>query len=367
MFQESAAPFWVRRITALFTIAVVLVFFFYFFNAVTTVALGVLAAAIVACALNPLLRYIPAPRGLAAGIVGLGLIAVVAGLLLALSLPLARPVQDQLTQTSWNESMVRVDALLVRISNWVHLEKPMSSDELMLELGHFFASDRSWLMLAGVRDAVLAVMLWVAFIFVGSIFLLASSRNVLLAPAIRAIPAAHRQSFHDMLDAAGSRLRWWMIGTLGGMLVVFTASCIGYSIARLKFALPLALLASLCEMVPTVGPALAATVAVFFAASQNGGAVIGVLVTYGVIQTLEAYLVLPLIMRGAVKIHPAISLFSVVFWAKVFGVPGLMLAIPINLTLGSAVEYLYVRPREKREALEAAKTPPALPPGSNVG
>jgi predicted PurR-regulated permease PerM len=50
-----------------------------------------------------------------------------------------------------------------------------------------------------------------------------------------------------------------------------------------------------------------------------------------------------------VKIHPAVTLFSVVFWAKVFGVPGLMMAIPINLVIGSAVEYLYIRPREQRE------------------
>ena len=48
------------------------------------------------------------------------------------------------------------------------------------------------------------------------------------------------------------------------------------------------------------------------------------------------------------QIHPAVTLFSVVLWAKIFGVPGMMLAIPINLTLAAAIEYLYVRPRERR-------------------
>ena len=140
-----------------------------------------------------------------------------------------------------------------------------------------------------------------------------------------------------------------MIGTMGGMCVVFSASAIGYSISRLKFAFPLALLAGVGEVVPTVGPATAVLVALLFAATQSSGAVIGVLITYGVIQSLEAYLILPLIMRGAVKIHPAITLFSVVLWAKVFGIPGLMMAIPINLVIGSAVEYLYVRPREQND------------------
>ena len=46
--------------------AVLLALFFIFFSAVSTVLLGILAATIVACALNPLLVYIPGPRGVGA-------------------------------------------------------------------------------------------------------------------------------------------------------------------------------------------------------------------------------------------------------------------------------------------------------------
>ncbi|HWE01875.1 MAG TPA: AI-2E family transporter [Tepidisphaeraceae bacterium] len=348
MPDASSAPIWVRRLTTLFVFGVCFTFFIIFFNALTTVLLGVLAAAIVACALDPFLRYLPGPRGLSAGIIGLTLIAAVAALVLALSLPLAKPFQRQFE--NWPQSKASIDALLRHWSNRSHLEKPMSSDELLRNLSDFFAADRASLLLADVRDAVLAVLLWLAFVFVGSIFLLASPRDILLSPVLRAIPPRHRADIRQMLDTLGSRLRWWMIGALGGMCVVFTASGIGYSIARLKFALPLALLAGLAEMVPTIGPAVAAIIATLFAASQSSGAVVGVVITYTIIQSLEAYLILPLIMRGAVKIHPAITLFSVVLWAKIFGLPGLMLAIPINLTIGSAIEYLYVRPREREES-----------------
>ena len=139
------------------------------------------------------------------------------------------------------------------------------------------------------------------------------------------------------------------------MCVVFTASSIGFSIAGLKFALPLALLAGIAELVPTIGPTVAAVIATLFAASQSSSAVVGVVITFTIIQSFEAYVILPLIMRGAVKMHPAVTLFSVVLWAKIFGLPGLILAIPINLTIGGAVEYLYVRPRERRESELAAK------------
>lgn len=345
MAEASETPFWVRRVTLLFVTAVLLILFFNFFSAVSTVLLGVLAATIIACGLNPLLRYIPGPRGIGAGVIGLGLIAVAGGLVLALSLPLAAPIQKQLQD--WPQTKKSVDELLVKWSGRANFEKPMSTDELLTDIRGFFTTDHGSFLLESVRDAVLAVLLWIAFVFVGSIFLLASSRDVLLSPVLRLISPRYRENVRTMLDTLGTRLRWWMMGTIGGMTVVFSASVAGYSISRLKFAFPLALLAGLGEIVPTVGPAIAAVVALIFAATQSNATVVGVVLTYASIQTLEAYLILPMIMRQAVKIHPAVTLFSVVFWAKVFGVPGLMLAIPINLAIGSAVEYLYILPRER--------------------
>jgi predicted PurR-regulated permease PerM len=128
------------------------------------------------------------------------------------------------------------------------------------------------------------------------------------------------------------------------MSVVFAASLIGYLTIGVKVALPLALMAGFAEIVPTVGPAVACLIAaVVVGATQGGTAVVGVLVVWGIIQAIEAYIVLPLIMRGAVNVHPAVTLFSVVLWGKLFGVPGLMLAIPINLTIWTMLDHFRMR------------------------
>jgi predicted PurR-regulated permease PerM len=108
----------------------------------------------------------------------------------------------------------------------------------------------------------------------------------------------------------------------------------------------------LCEIVPTIGPAVAAVVAALFAAATAGsGTVAGVAIVYGIIQSVEAYVILPMIMRGAVKIHPAVTLFSVVLWGKIFGIPGLMLAIPINLTLWAAAEKFVIQKNKRLSSL----------------
>jgi predicted PurR-regulated permease PerM len=131
------------------------------------------------------------------------------------------------------------------------------------------------------------------------------------------------------------------------MTVVFTASMIGYSVIGLKMAIPLALLAGIAEIVPTVGPAIACVIAALFAGATQSGTAAGlVLLVWGCIQALEAYVILPMIMKGAVNVHPAITLFTVVLWGKIFGVAGLMLAIPINLTIWTLLEHLRMRPMD---------------------
>jgi len=335
---------WVRPLFGLFAAAAALVLFLVFFQAVSTVLLGVLAAAIVASALHPLLRFIPAPRGAGAALLGLGLIAVVAALLLALSWPLAGPINVEIND--WPRTKQTVDSFLEKWSLRAGADQALSVDELIANIGQFFAGEGGQRLFSRSADMGLAILIWLAFIFIGSIFFLADPTDRLLGPAISLAPPHRQPQLAALFADLGPKYRRWVAGTMLSMCIVFTASAIGYAIIGLKFALPLALLAGLCEIVPTVGPATAAVIAsAFAAATQGGGAVLGVLSVYAIIQSIEAYVILPMIMRGAVKIHPAVTLFTVVLWGKIFGVPGLMLAIPINLTVWSAIEHLYLRNR----------------------
>ena len=348
-------PPWVRRVTVLAVAIMALSLFFFFFNAITTVLLGVLAAAIVACTLHPLLRFIPGPRALAAGVLGLSLIASAGALFLALSWPLAKPIRSAFD--NWSKTEAAVDEFLKAKSYKFGVTPAVSVNDLFKTVGNFLAGSGGQQLFTRSADVSLSILLWLVFIFVGSIFLLAEGPASLIGPAAMLAPRRHRMRIHHMMTDLGPRLRRWVIGTLMSMAIVFTASLIGYSIVGLKLALPLALLAALCEIVPTVGPAVAGVVAGLFAAATSGsGAVAGVAIVYGVIQAVEAYVILPMIMRGAVKIHPAVTLFSVVLWGKIFGVPGLMLAIPINLTLWSVVSHFILQSSTTPKASELRGT-----------
>jgi predicted PurR-regulated permease PerM len=343
---------WVRRLTVLFVWLVAIFLFVYFFNAVATVILGVLAAAIVATTLHPLLRFIPGPRGVAAGVLGLSLIVLCAGLVLALSWPLAAPLQNAIE--NWSHTAGKVDKFLATKAVRLGIEGTPHITDIFKTVGNFLTGSGGGAFFTRSADVIFGILLWLVFIFIGSIFLLTEPASVLINPASMLVPPRHREQFRRMFYDLEPRLRRWVIGTLISMSIVFTASLIGYTVIGLQLAAPLALLAGLCEIVPTVGPAVAAVVAALFAAATGGGGTVaGVAVVYGIIQSVEAYVILPMIMKGAVKIHPAVTLFSVVLWGKIFGVPGLMLAIPINLTLWAAAERFVIQRQERLPAVTA--------------
>src|SRR5690606_18560946 len=86
-------------------------------------------------------------------------------------------------------------------------------------------------------------------------------------------------------------------------------------------------------------------VATMFALTQGTSTAIGVAVVYLVIQGIESYALVPIVMKRAVMIPPVVTLFTVVLWGKVFGAAGLFLAIPLDLLVWSfADRFLRQRP-----------------------
>ena len=343
-----AVPIWLAPVAWL----ILLILGLYFFNPLSTVLLGVLAACIIACTLYPLMDYIPGPRGLDVAVLGVGLVAVVAAIIFALSWPLQKPISDAIGD--WPTTKENVNDTLEIWSRNLGLAEPVRLERLMEGFADFLAGQGGQQLFSRGADVILGILISLAFSLVGSIFLLSEPPERIIEPGLRLLNARHRPSMRAALADLGPRFRRWVIGTITGMTIVFTASMIGFSAINLKYAIPLALLAGFAEIVPTVGPATACAIASLFAlATQGPTYAAGVLVVYGIIQALEAYLILPLIMRGAVNIHPAITLFTVVLWGKIFGVPGLILAIPINLTIWTMLEHFRMRPRDLRESAKA--------------
>ena len=137
----------------------------------------------------------------------------------------------------------------------------------------------------------------------------------------------------DIFETVERRLGRWVWGELILMLVVGFLTYIGLILIGIKYALPLAVVAGLLEVVPNLGPVVATVPAVFVTLSQSYLLVIPVVVLYFVVQQLENNLIVPYVMKKAVGLHPIITLLALIVGGRVGGVLGILLAVPITIFL----------------------------------
>lgn len=106
---------------------------------------------------------------------------------------------------------------------------------------------------------------------------------------------------------------------------------IAFSIIGLKHALLFAILCGLLELVPYVGNFTGNLLAAIMAVTQGGGTgmVIGILITYALIQFIQTYIIEPLVVGTEVNINPLFTIIGLILGELIWGISGLVLAIPL--------------------------------------
>jgi predicted PurR-regulated permease PerM len=193
----------------------------------------------------------------------------------------------------------------------------------------------------GAISGTLTVLAHIVVTLVIAIYLAADPRPY-IEGTVRLFPPTKRARAREVLLAIGHTLRWWLIGKGLSMLSVGIAVFIGLWAFGVPLAGALALIAGLLDFIPNVGPILALIPAALFALLQGPTQVVYVIVLYAVIQTVEAYLLTPLIERQMVSLPPALTLTVMVLATLLFGALGLLLAAPATAALLVAVQMVYL-------------------------
>lgn len=136
-----------------------------------------------------------------------------------------------------------------------------------------------------------------------------------------------------VIDRLETRLGGWARGELTLMLLVGLASYIGLIVLGIPFALPLAILAGLLEIIPYLGPILAGVPAVIIGLSISPLMGLAVLALYFLVQQLENYLFVPKVMEKSVGVNPIITLLALAIGFRLAGVIGIVISVPIVITV----------------------------------
>jgi len=154
------------------------------------------------------------------------------------------------------------------------------------------------------------------------------------------LPPKPRKETAKVLSEIEYKLGAWLRGEFILMGIVGGATYIGLSILGIEYAAPLALIAGLLEVVPMIGPVISAVPGVMVGFSISPIMGLGVLGLYIFVQQMENNFIVPRVMQKAVGFNPLITLLALLIGAKLFGVIGALLAVPITLIIVIIVKHV---------------------------
>ena len=192
----------------------------------------------------------------------------------------------------------------------------------------------------GVLGAVFSVVA----AFVISIYLFIDYKSI-RGGFLDFFPKSKREKVGSIVTQTEDKLGAWFRGQIVLSLFIGVVTWIALTFLQLgQYALPLAVLAGLLEIVPTVGPILAAIPAIIIGLSISPTLALVLMIVYAGIQILENNILVPRIMQKAVGLNPIVVILGITIGGKFFGIPGALLSVPFI----SLLVVIYKNVREEK-------------------
>ncbi|HHH12373.1 MAG TPA: AI-2E family transporter [Candidatus Moranbacteria bacterium] len=142
-------------------------------------------------------------------------------------------------------------------------------------------------------------------------------------------PSQHRKYVDSLTGRISESFGRWMAGQLVTMVFVGVLYYLALSLLGVPYAALLAVLGGLLEIVPYLGPIMAAAPAALLGFAVSPAVGLAVLVSYSLINLVENHILIPQIMNKAVGLNPVAVILALLMGAKTAGLVGVILAVPV--------------------------------------
>jgi predicted PurR-regulated permease PerM len=156
------------------------------------------------------------------------------------------------------------------------------------------------------------------------------------------VKQSYRARARAVMDEMGSVMRLWLVGQLIRIILMTLCVWVALYLIGLPGPFVLGLQAGLSNFIPYLGPIVAGIPIALVAMPLGGSVLIWAVVIYTIIQSIEGYVIGPLIQRQAVETPPAWTLVAIVLLGALFGIMGIALAMPLVAIGRVAVIRFYV-------------------------
>jgi predicted PurR-regulated permease PerM len=163
------------------------------------------------------------------------------------------------------------------------------------------------------------------------VFLFSFFRDRIKGFIIRLVPASEKENALVCIHKTQQVAQEYLKGLFLMIIFLWIMYSIGFSIAGVKNAFFFAILCGLLEIIPFVGNLAGTALTLLMSLVQGGDMtiVVGILITYALVQFIQSYLLEPLVVGSGVSINPMATIAGLVAGELLWGIPGMVLAIPL--------------------------------------
>jgi len=155
----------------------------------------------------------------------------------------------------------------------------------------------------------------------------------------------------NIISSVEDGLGRWVRGQLLLSLAVGLLTFIGLTIVGIPYALPLSLIAGIFEILPIIGPIISAIPAILVGLTVSPVMGLAAAAIFVIVQQLENHLIVPFVMSRVVGVRPLIIIIALLIGAKLAGITGAFLAVPLIIVIKILLKELLNEEKQLEESL----------------
>jgi predicted PurR-regulated permease PerM len=223
--------------------------------------------------------------------------------------------------------------------------KRLSSDLTGLVQGYTHHPQRLIAPLESVGLSVAALVTSLVVVLITALYI-AIAPEPLLNGTLRLLPSSGRAHARFVLTRIRTAWLGWLRAMAIDMLLLGGLLYLGMRLVGLEFAVGFAVFSAVLTVIPNFGSIISAVPPVLLGLSHSPGKAALVLLVYVIVNQIEGNLILPLVMARTVDLHPAVVAIGVVVMGQLFGLVGIIVAIPLLSLTFILIEELWIQPQE---------------------
>ncbi|MCJ8011789.1 AI-2E family transporter [Paenibacillus sp. KQZ6P-2] len=314
----------------------------------STIVLPIILAGVAYYLLNPIVDFLEKHKvGRIQSILMLYVLIIgVITVLLTLVIPVIRDqIMDLVNNFPSYIEMVRVQFEHLMGSNMInHFQDSINFDpqEVIKTISDKATTflNKTWMGIGGFVGGLIEVVLAIVTVpFI--LFYLLKDGKKLPGFILGFVPTKLRGETNRVMSEMNHQISSYIRGQIIVSFCIGALLFVGYIIIGLKYSLILAIIAAFTSVVPYLGPAIAITPALVVAMVTSPMMLLKMLIVWTVVQLIEGKFISPQVMGKTLKIHPITIIFVILTSGNLFGVVGVLLAVPGYAVLKVIVSHVY--------------------------